>query len=177
MGTTIDFENKKIIEGSREIVLDGTENWILADTEETYSGNGNRYRFGATLSNDISLNGHSLVNSVSSHYISVSPTDTWENKQGLSVGSNNLYIYDEAYATKTVDEFKAHLAELYASGNPVVVRYLLATPTERDFTDEEKAKGKKYLVQAFGTEKVIGNDGAKFGANNTLTQDYIAIKE
>jgi hypothetical protein len=76
-----------------------------------------------------------------------------------------------------MNEFIAKLKELNQAGNPLTVAYPLKTPTERDFTDEEKAKGKKYLVQAFGTEKVIGNDGAKFGANNTLTQDYIAIKE
>lgn len=173
LGTTIDFENKKIIEGSKEIVLDGTENWTVGDTQTA-----GKIRFCLERwLNEKSAGTISTINSVSSMYDSTTAEHTYLNKNGLSVSGRNVWVYDETYATKTVDEFKAHIAELYASGNPVVVRYLLATPTERDFTDEETAKGKKYLVQAFGTEKVIDNDGKEYGADNTLTQDYIAIKE
>lgn len=173
MGTTIDFENKKIVEGSREIVLDGTEDWVLSSTMD-----GTKKRFIINLLvSDPAIKEQYTILCKSSVYPSTTEGKTYECVNGVAVWGTNVYIYDEAYATKTVEEFKAHLAELYASGNPVVVRYLLATPTERDFTDEEKAKGKKYLVQALGTEKVIENDGKEYGANNTLTQNYIAIKE
>ena len=179
MATTLDFENKKIINGSKEIVFNGTENWVANST-----GTDGKSRFRYPLEN-YAVKIPEGENCVSSVYESVSADDVYLNKTGVAANDLNIFIYDEAYATlqegetvdDLVDRFKAHLAELYEIGNPVTVRYLLATPTETPFTEEETASGNEYRVYSGGTEKVLGNDNAEYGANNTLTQNYIVVKE
>ena len=49
--------------------------------------------------------------------------------------------------------------------------------TEIPFTEEQKLAGNEYIVNKGGTEKIIGNDNAEYGADNTLTQDYILVTE
>ena len=178
MGTTIDFENKKIIEGSKEIVLDGTENWNAVSTNTANAK-------GFVLLLEETSFGATTVNLISSVYDSITSNQIYMCKKGVGISTNRLAIYDENYSILKDGEtfadirerFKAHLAELYASGNPVTVRYLLATPTERDFTDEQKAVGNKYTVWQGGTETVLENDGAEYGANLTLTQEYTVVNE
>lgn len=47
-------------------------------------------------------------------------------------GAGYAYIVDSAYTT--ADEFKAYLAQQYASGTPVTVWYVLNTPTTESVT-------------------------------------------
>lgn len=49
--------------------------------------------------------------------------------------------------------------------------------TTQSFTDEQKATNNEYTAYYKGTEKVLGNDGAEYGADNTLTQNYLFVKE
>ncbi len=173
MGTTIDFENKKIIEGSKEIVLDGTENWRVSSTIDSV-----KKRFIAELFiAEPAIRDKYAILCKSSFYQDVTEEKTYLATNGVSVFGTEIYIYDEAYATKTADEFKAHLAELYASGNPLTVRYLLATPTETPFTEEQKASGNEYTAWKNGTERVLENDGEEYGADNTVEQEYFTITE
>lgn len=57
--------------------------------------------------------------------------DTYTVHTGISVEAEShkyFRIYDEAYADKGVDAWKAYLAAQYAAGTPVQVCYKLATP-------------------------------------------------
>ena len=69
---------------------------------------------------------------VCTKYATLSANETYRAQTGISVeAENNKYfrIYDEAYADKGTDAWKAYLAAQYAAGKPVQVCYKLATPT------------------------------------------------
>jgi hypothetical protein len=176
MGTTIDFEQKKIIQGSTEIILNGTEAWSRRDIDPSKSDGGSKRRFGVSLSVASKNVGADKVNSVSSVYPSVSPDASWGGTQGVTVDGTNLYLFDEAFATKTEEEFKAHLAELAdanGANNPVTVRYFVAMPTETNFTAQQSARGNEYTVSKGGMENVLDNDGEEYGAVPTVTTNYL----
>ena len=109
------------------LTLDGTGTWSFESTN--ISGkNGFILR-----TKDIqtpttpSLKGQIVCNK----YVTLSANDTYTAHTGISVeAKNNRYfrIYDEAYADKSVDAWKAYLAAQYAAGTPVQVCYKLATP-------------------------------------------------
>ncbi len=68
---------------------------------------------------------------VCNKYATRSANDTYVTNTGISVeAENNKYfrIYDEAYADKGTDAWKAYLAAQYAAGTPVQVCYKLAEP-------------------------------------------------
>ena len=109
------------------LTLDGTGTWSFESTN--ISGkNGFVLR-----TKDIqtpttpSLKGQIVCNK----YATLSANDTYTAHTGISVeAENNRYfrIYDEAYADKSVDAWKAYLAAQYAAGTPVQVCYKLAEP-------------------------------------------------
>lgn len=66
---------------------------------------------------------------VCNKYATLSANETYTTQTGISVeAENNKYfrIYDEAYADKGTDAWKAYLAAQYAAGTPVQVCYKLA---------------------------------------------------
>ena len=108
----------------KRVVFDGTENWGLSRTE---SGN-NRY---FTQAPDAVA--HNLLSQiVCSHWLSLEPGQTWQDKTGitLSLGNadKNIWIYDPRFAQADLPTFKAWLAAQYAAGTPVTVVYQLAEP-------------------------------------------------
>lgn len=108
----------------KQVVFDGTENWGLSRTE---SGN-NRY---FTQAPDAVA--HNLLSQiVCSHWLSLEPGQTWQDKTGitLSLGNadKNIWIYDPRFAQADLPTFKAWLAAQYAAGTPVTVVYQLDAP-------------------------------------------------
>ena len=57
------------------------------------------------------------------------------------------------------------------------IMYKLSTPIETPFTAQQSASGNEYTAYKNGTEKVLENDGGEFNADNTLTQNYLFVKE
>ena len=108
----------------KRVVFDGTENWGLSRTE---SGN-NRYFTQAPDAVAYNL----LSQIVCSHWPSIGPGQTWQDKTGitLSLGNadKNIWIYDPRFAQADLPTFKAWLAAQYAAGTPVTVVYQLAEP-------------------------------------------------
>ena len=108
----------------KRVVFDGTENWGLSRTE---SGN-NRY---FTQAPDAVA--HNLLSQiVCSHWLSLEPGQTWQDKTGitLSLGNadKNIWIYDPRFAQADLPTLKAWLAAQYAAGTPVTVVYQLDAP-------------------------------------------------
>ena len=67
----------------------------------------------------------------------------------------------------------SYLAKRYEDGNPVKIRYVSSIlQSETNFTANNE-----YTAYKGGTEKVLDNDGAEFGVENTLTQNYLFVKE
>ncbi len=108
----------------KRVVFDGTENWGLSRTE---SGN-NRYFIRVPDAAAYNL----LSQIVCSHWPSIGPGQTWQDKTGitLSLGNadKNIWIYDPRFAQADLPTFKAWLAAQYAAGTPVTVVYQLDAP-------------------------------------------------
>jgi hypothetical protein len=162
---SIDFEKQKVVRGMQTVVFDGTESWTLQSMNSHGIYNYQVYAKGTTSDKGI-------CNLYNIQYTTIGNT-TNEGFMLTAGGGGILFIRTKSYTT--VADWKAHLAELYASGNPLTVAYKLATPTETPFTDEEKASGDEYQARVYGTERVLGNDNEEYGVKNTLSQNYIIV--
>lgn len=176
LGTTIDFENKKITDYGVDLVLTGNEAWT--------------YHWNLYINKNGCLAFLAIGNS--SSYPSLVSTDSVGAKdaatEGIAITAARLYWYGildvlgftTAGTQATAEEqanalanFKAYLTQRYADGNPVTIRYVSSTlQSETDFT-----AANLYTTWKNGTESVIDNDNAEYGADNTLTQNYILVTE
>ena len=118
-------------EGEREwklLTLTGTETWSFESTNVVGKDGFVLRTKDIQTPTTPSQKGQIVCNK----YATLSANDTYTAHTGISVeAENNKYfrIYDEAYADKGADAWKAYLAAQYAAGTPVQVCYKLATPT------------------------------------------------
>ena len=153
LGTTIDFENKKITDYGVEITSDYPS---IVYTEAT-----KLFTFTA-----INANASFNLKAVSSYY----PYDNFG-----SSGSTGFWITSDGEDLRIRDSRFTSVAELktWMAENNVTIRYLSSTlQSETDFTESNE-----YIAYNGGREKVLENDGKDYGADNTLTQDYILVTE
>ena len=135
--------------------LNGSENWSLNDTVDSTR---KRLRLGldelAIYGSNFYVHSPSLV--ICDEYKSVTNGNTAANIEGISVSHTAGYIaiYDENFATATIDEWKAHLAE-----NPITVIYALNTPQETELTADEITALLK-LRTYDGVTNVYNSEGA-----------------
>ena len=174
LGVTIDFENKKITDYGVDLVLTGTERI--------------EYRWGGTTyGNYVQIVG--VLPTIESSAVYAS-TEGDNFIVGASTAGNETMLWTsildilgftttgtqataEEQAT-AITNFKAYLAQRYADGNPVTIRYVSSElQSETDFM----ADNNEYTAWVNGTEKVLENDGAEFNADNTLTQNYLFVRE
>ena len=90
-------------------------------------------------------------------------------KNGVFLNTSKyLFFRDNRYTT--LDEWKAHLAELYAAGTPLIVEYELATHTIETVVNAPKS----YTAYNQGTETVVQGetDNSVYGAIPTITTTY-----
>lgn len=133
------YENIRPIKGRDSVTVNlasGVKNWRLLTLTgtETWSFEGTSVigKYGFVLrTKDIqtpttpNLKGQIVCNK----YATLSANDTYTVHTGISVEAEShkyFRIYDEAYADKGVDAWKAYLAAQYAAGTPVQVAYKLA---------------------------------------------------
>jgi hypothetical protein len=169
LGTTIDFENKKITNYGVTLVLTGAENWKVDNTFELYG-----------------VEADNIVPTVENGATGIcTDAELGCGKHLLRIGLNNkrnikwVGILEKlGYAVSTVDEraeslgkFKAWLAERYSAGNPVTIRYISSElQSEVSFTGAQRLVGDNYIVAPQGTETVLGNDTE---AENKPTIEYV----
>ena len=161
LGVTIDIQNKKIIDNSKMLVLNGTENFVL-NNWATNNEWGNVYQM--PLSKAVSKE------LVSSDYEVSYWGANWKNYTNVITTNENLLLI-KTDGVQSVDEFKAYLAQRYADGNPVTIRYVSTEAIETDISIPTD----KYQAFAGGSEKQIqgDTDNSIYGANNTITQTYV----
>ena len=116
----IDFKNQKVVWNTDEYVLDGTEEWQNLYGESLFGCNSLFQNEGVQPM----LSTHYIYNSIQSGLNAGLPNGEF----AYQTKDKNLYFKDTRFTT--VGEWKSWLAEQYASGKPVVVRYTLATPVE-----------------------------------------------
>lgn len=128
----IEFTKGKVLyhKVCEKIVFDGTENWLASDTVtegvwRCYLEHGLGLWYKDTMT---------VSPAICNKYESVSASGTYNAKRGLTLTRNDLYIYDENYNTSDISLWKAHLAQLYASGDPITAVVVLAEPIVTDVT-------------------------------------------
>lgn len=173
---TLNPQTGELTNMNARIEFDGSEDWFMEKTDTAIGGTG--YRIGIHLSDfkattdniedeDIIVNMYNIITAV----------DTWFGRYiGASSGGKDImYVYDPKYcATNDISLWKAHLAELYAAGTPLIVEYKKATPTVTMLDNIPKS----YKAYKGGSETVDQGetDNSKYGAMPTITQEYYTQK-
>ena len=162
------FDDKKAVRKWGCKVFNGTEGWI--------------YRTGdATPHFDIKIVGQkatgswsTLASIVASNYNNAIWSEIFSKvgKYGyICQGDDTIGISDSSYTN--IDSWKAHLADLYAQGNPLVVYYELAEPVEDIF---EKPLNLTYTVINGGTETSLATENStQFEGSIAYNKDYVAV--
>lgn len=137
----IDFVRKVFVQNTYRKVFDGTEPWGAYGTIDDV-----KYRplllFASINAPMAAYRGSDYIGAiVSTHYDTKSGNDIFTHKQGVACADNFITYYDEAYNTSDISLWKAHLADLYAQGKPLIAEYAMAEPIEYDIsaylTDDE----------------------------------------
>ena len=197
LGQRIDFYNQKMINNGCDKILDGTETGFavykysvlpggigtpknkygIAKTDDSNFMKPSDISGGATVINseDFLRTGNDDTKSYMWCGYSNTPYFYWINIIDILGFTSDWVDWDNpttAEKNAAIVKFKAWLAARNAAGNPVTIRYLSRIYEENAFTLEQAAAGDSYLAYNQGTEKVIGNDNATWGAVNTITQTY-----
>ena len=152
----------EIVRGTKELVLDGTENWFLRSNNV-----GNTQSFAFYLQ-DVTSTNLFVTNSTD-----LKETDyggiVSDLNEAITVFQNVILVYAPSKFS-TLDEWKAYLADLYAKGTPLTVEYQLATPTVEKIENAPKS----YTAYNQGNETAV-LENAEFGAIPTITNEYIVV--
>lgn len=149
----------------KQKILDGTEEWILEMQKENYA------TFQLSLKGAMVNIGNRTELDVLSNYFPAKKVYSTE-EEGI------LHIWDSIYisfTTKTVQEFKAFLANKKAEGKPVVIEYnLLAEETEKFSEAQQKAYNTLQTVETYKLETNINTEQAKLKVKYVAdTKTYI----
>lgn len=136
-------ENQKLMQGSyisdtgihhrrKQIVLDGTENWI------NFNERTNTVRAEIIITDMINIGNKIGLNLICSHF---KPDDIYNRDAvGIEQVFNRLFIRinKSELSEVSLEGFKAYLAEQYANGTPVVFEYELVKEVIEPFTTEQQ---------------------------------------
>jgi hypothetical protein len=158
----------ELVRQTKRLVLTGSETseWLQFTT---YPGN---LAFAYELT-DPAVKDSDSVHIVSSSYGAITNGDAWRGKiMGVAVAANYIRVVDTNFTD--LGSFKAHLAELYAAGTPLIVDYKLATPEVIKLSNYPVG----YSVYHNGTETVIpgSTDNTAYGAIPEITQKYAIVE-
>jgi hypothetical protein len=159
----IDFERKVFVQNTRRKVFDGTETWNFADATTA----NNPYGIATT---SVALGERVREGSAGilcSHYDFYSvATQAAATKEGcMTLGSGAFVVRLLPY--QTVADWKAHLAELYASGNPLTIEYALATPIETPIDIPDA------LIEVEGDGDLMFENEHKYSLPSTVTYQIV----
>ena len=154
---------------SKTVVFDGTEEWYLTGNAENNFYN---YRYYTPISVKAQKTKVPCICNKYDYKLSV------ENDTGNDIGILVIrgYVYIRLGSNSTIKntaEWKAHLAELAAAGNPVTVTYKTAEST----TEATPFNKSKYIAWKNGSETIEQGetDNSEYGAENTVKQDYFTL--
>ena len=151
------------------MTFDGTEEWYLTGNAENNFYN---YRYYTPISVEAQKTKVPCICNKYDYKLSV------ENDMGNDIGILVIrgYVYIRLGSNSTIKnaaEWKAHLAELAAAGNPVTVTYKTAEST----TEATPFNKSKYIAWKNGSETIEQGetDNSEYGAENTVKQDYFTL--
>lgn len=131
----------KIIKRLLERVIDGTENWNGSTSGSKYLITGDKAKG----------TGNVISNRFKRGY------DEGRVPGEISSTVTNSTVFVMYTEDITVSDFKSMLAEWYASGNPMVMVYVLETPTETDITATEAGQVLLKLYTNYPNTSVISD--------------------
>ena len=131
----------KIIKRLLERVIDGTENWNDSTSGSKYLITGDKAKG----------TGNVISNRFKRGY------DEGRVPGEISSTVTNSAVFVMYTEDITVSDFKSMLAEWYASGNPMVMVYVLETPTETDITATEAGQVLLKLYTNYPNTSVISD--------------------
>lgn len=162
----IDVAARKKITRVKTITLTGEENWQagVTNTEGVY-------RCGLYVADNYFDANEKTV--ISNYYDSAINSDVYGGSKGVASANNYLYIFDPDFSTSDISLWKAHLAELYAAGKPLIIEYQLKEPVESSI---DVPNG--YITYDKGSETIVqgDDDNSQFGAMPTVTTKYAAME-
>lgn len=157
---------------SKTITFNGTETFIIYTPSENNKQEG--YTVFVASLNPKGVSPEQGQNSIVNNYqwksygyaSAISGTCQSTDSEGRS-----LFIKQNQFST--MDEWKAHLAELAAAGNPLTVTYQTAEAT----TEATPFNKSKYVAWKNGSETQVPGteDNSEYGAENTVKQDYFTL--
>lgn len=164
LGTTIDFENKKITNTHADYTFTGNESWAKGSSAPS-----GFERWYCSIPN-MAIGGSSNYNyGVCDKYLTFMTAGEYLNtkNEGVIFGFGNNYfqlVLVQGQTAQSVQELTEGMK----------IRYLLDAEyyTSTDFTESNE-----YTAYKGGTETVLENDGTEYGAENTLSQNYILVTE
>lgn len=129
----VDFARGVYVQRVYEKVLDGTKRVVVS----------NDYELSVSISTK-AINSDNTVNGMCSHYKAVTRNVLINNRQTagammFSVNAGYIRFLDNENYFQDAEGFTAMLADQYAAGTPVTIKYILATPIETPLSAEEIA--------------------------------------
>lgn len=116
LGEWNEIKDGEYVKGAEVFSFNGTENWVKSPNTSI-----DRYYIGIT-----SCKPNSKLHCT--HFIySTNTTTVLKNEISVNL-QKNVFINFADYGTTTLEQFKAYLADQYAKGTPVKIRYELETP-------------------------------------------------
>lgn len=164
LGTTVDFENQKIVKTYKTYALTGNETWTMIDTPNQAGAYQNYFYFNVA---DDKMSIGSGQPGLCDRF-PVADTPGWQTIPAgyIRFGQANAAIYLMT-ATQISDQ-----SEIQALTKGMTIRYPLATPVEIPFTTAQKNVGNVYTVWNKGSEKIEGNANETYQVFPTITQKY-----
>ena len=194
LGTTIDFENQRIINKYSEVTFAGedSEGWEVSFGWNGMDDDGNvdkGYAYAPITTIRDFIKGSELFSgqwklaSISSMYeddpelVDLMPPDKGEYYIACDENGNPKTLY--LGTGDMLSNWSTMLADWkeYLKKNPITLRCFTTTETVIPFTDEQKAVGNEYTAWTDGTEQVMGNGSAEYGIYPTLTQEYVLVMD
>lgn len=163
---SIDVPARKKNVQTKTLVLTGEENWQAGVTATE------AYRCGLYVTDNYWNADEKTV--ISNYYDSATNSELYGGLKSVASASNYIFIYDPDYATNDISLWKAHLAELYAAGRPLIVEYRLRNPVESDIdilAGYEAWNGGSEMIVQKGEGDI--EDNSQWGAVPTITQSYM----
>lgn len=166
----IDYERKVFVQNTKRKVLDGTEAWMIG---ATHTSGAYRMEYISTdIFKNADLSASNVIKAVGYESVGAGSGGTYGCVRGVSTYSGYVQIFDEAYSD--VASWKAHIAELYANGNPLVVEYALAEPIEIDIsayiTDDN-------FIEVEGGGILIAENEYKYAAPSEIAYQLKEVAE
>ena len=157
------FNDKKAVRKWGVKVFDGTEAWAI-----------DGIHFYVQIKEDMAKKGYNTLLKCAM-YTQASDASEYANDKIISAVQayyeKNIIINDSAFTS--IESLKAHLADLYAQGNPLVVYYELSEPVEDIF---DKPLNLTYTVINGGTETSLATENStQFEGSIAYNKDYVAV--